>query len=581
MTSKTENNLDLNYNWSYGEAGWDDGMDENIIKLGFESRKRVKGILSSPPSSKNNGDSYIVGTAPTGLFSGKFSQIAIWDGSLWIFISPKSQDVVFNTSNGCSYIYNNGWSLNKNLNSYLKVKDFDFSTGYTFTDSSQLLLDPTTEKYYKCITDHPYTVPALTDPTLSTLIFEEVYTLQLLTDDIDTLKILDDSIDISKPISLDNKQETGISSTLTTPSGVIKTKYGVVVDNNTPLIISDRFHLTRWRQARASALANVSNAKVMFLGDSNTVGVGGVSTTAPFLIKYSYPSLAVKLLNTTGAREGGPIGLHGWSSGSYAFTDSRVFIPSGWTNITESVGGHMLENSTNTSAITFTPSESYNTAEVWFACDAAATVNIGPAGAQQNFSLTGGTVEKITMTHTSVTSTTLNISRATGTVRMIGYHCYDSNKGEVSFLNAGRSGWRSDHAANTTTWYSPLNAAAAINPDLCFIQFGINDWNQNIDPTTTFRSSMQDMITKLQLLNTSVVLVIPFNPSATKTYSWSSYRNEILTLAETNNCPVIDITTLLGEAPTPQDSGFVADALHLNHKGYREVANILAHLTKF
>ena len=50
MSSVTESNLGLNYGWAYGESGWNTGMDDNLVKLGFTSRNQIKGILSSPSS---------------------------------------------------------------------------------------------------------------------------------------------------------------------------------------------------------------------------------------------------------------------------------------------------------------------------------------------------------------------------------------------------------------------------------------------------------------------------------------------------------------------------------------------------
>lgn len=42
MSSVTESNLGLNYGWAYGESGWNTGMDDNLVKLGFTSRNQVK-----------------------------------------------------------------------------------------------------------------------------------------------------------------------------------------------------------------------------------------------------------------------------------------------------------------------------------------------------------------------------------------------------------------------------------------------------------------------------------------------------------------------------------------------------------
>lgn len=61
MPSIKESNLGLNYGWDYGERGWNKGMDENILKLGFCDKKEVKSFLSTPPTTPIDGDAYIVG----------------------------------------------------------------------------------------------------------------------------------------------------------------------------------------------------------------------------------------------------------------------------------------------------------------------------------------------------------------------------------------------------------------------------------------------------------------------------------------------------------------------------------------
>lgn len=166
MSSVTESNLGLNYGWAYGESGWNTGMDDNLVKLGFTSRNRVKGILSAPPSTPSNGDAYIVGTSPTGLFSGNFGKVAIWDRTVWLFLTPKNHEVVYNVADGCDYKYDNGWVLKQEdeLSLYVKVKDFTFSTGYTITDQRQCLLNLADNKYYQWFGALPKVVPAGSTP---------------------------------------------------------------------------------------------------------------------------------------------------------------------------------------------------------------------------------------------------------------------------------------------------------------------------------------------------------------------------------------------------------------------------------
>lgn len=169
MSSVTEGNLGLNYGWAYGESGWNTGMDDNLVKLGFTSRNQVKGILSAPPSTPSNGDAYIVGTSPTGLFSGNFGKVAIWDRTVWLFLTPKNHEVVYNIANGCDYKYDNGWVLKQEdeLSPYVKVKDFTFSTGYTVTDQKQCLLNLADNKYYQWFGSLPKVVAAGATPATS------------------------------------------------------------------------------------------------------------------------------------------------------------------------------------------------------------------------------------------------------------------------------------------------------------------------------------------------------------------------------------------------------------------------------
>lgn len=169
MSAVTESNLGLNYGWAYGESGWNTGMDDNLVKLGFTSRNQVKGILSAPPSTPSNGDAYIVGTSPTGLFSGNFGKVAIWDRTVWLFLTPKNHEVVYNIANGCDYKYDNGWVLKQEaeLSPYVKVKDFTFSTGYTVTDQKQCLLNLADNKYYQWFGSLPKVVAVGSTPATS------------------------------------------------------------------------------------------------------------------------------------------------------------------------------------------------------------------------------------------------------------------------------------------------------------------------------------------------------------------------------------------------------------------------------
>ena len=86
-----------------------------------------------------------------------------------MFATPSTGISVYNKANGCWYEYNNGWSLKSEAEEspYIKVKDFDFSTGYTITDSRQLLYYPTSQTYYQWSGALPKVVAAGSTPATS------------------------------------------------------------------------------------------------------------------------------------------------------------------------------------------------------------------------------------------------------------------------------------------------------------------------------------------------------------------------------------------------------------------------------
>lgn len=61
MTQQTSPYLDIKYGWSYGESGWNSGMDENLLKFSFMFDGNLDSIVSSLPSV-SNGKAYFLST---------------------------------------------------------------------------------------------------------------------------------------------------------------------------------------------------------------------------------------------------------------------------------------------------------------------------------------------------------------------------------------------------------------------------------------------------------------------------------------------------------------------------------------
>lgn len=88
--TETRSGLGLQHSWPLGESGWDTGMNANLLAIArFGVHVSVKDRdLAAPPSSPTLNDTYIVAASPTGAWAGKASQIALWDGTVWVFSGP-------------------------------------------------------------------------------------------------------------------------------------------------------------------------------------------------------------------------------------------------------------------------------------------------------------------------------------------------------------------------------------------------------------------------------------------------------------------------------------------------------------
>ncbi len=91
MAASTEPRSGLKFGWSLGESGWNAEMDANIKSVGrFAYHLSVKDRdLTTPPGSPAAGDTYIPAATATGAWAGKEKQVAVWDGTAWVFGVPR------------------------------------------------------------------------------------------------------------------------------------------------------------------------------------------------------------------------------------------------------------------------------------------------------------------------------------------------------------------------------------------------------------------------------------------------------------------------------------------------------------
>lgn len=118
MASLTEPRSGLKYGWALGESGWNAEMDANLKAIGrFAYHLSVKGRgLTTPPGSPASGDTYIVAASATGAWATKDGQVAVWDGTAWVFGTPRAGWVAYIEDEEVLSTYKASWSAGISTN---------------------------------------------------------------------------------------------------------------------------------------------------------------------------------------------------------------------------------------------------------------------------------------------------------------------------------------------------------------------------------------------------------------------------------------------------------------------------------
>lgn len=101
MAAQTEPRSGIFYGWTFGETGWNVGMDENLKRIGrFGFHLSIKDRdLATPPVSPAEGDTYIIAASATDAWAGKEGQIAVWapgtPSGAWAYGVPRTGWICF------------------------------------------------------------------------------------------------------------------------------------------------------------------------------------------------------------------------------------------------------------------------------------------------------------------------------------------------------------------------------------------------------------------------------------------------------------------------------------------------------
>lgn len=347
------------------------------------------------------------------------------------------------------------------------------------------------------------------------------------------------------------------------------------------------FNLMTWRKAVASVRQGDANATVLCIGDSTTAGYGAGGTGWSGAKARATPKVLADILTAAGIRAGVAsfIGSQNVGDANLATYDPRLSFGAGWSEFAAqlALGGRLLQNSTTTNPIAFTPAGQFDKIDVWYNTYpglGSFTVNVDGSATLATIDQNGGADLKKTTLTTTLGTHTVNLARASGLAFIFGVVAYNSAEKEVSILNAGSSGSTSSDLVAAGDPYQYFPAISKIAPALSIINIGVNDWDIGA-PVDTYSSNVQSLVTQCKLSG-DVVLVVP-PPSATAAASadtQSQFRAALKSLGAANNVPVVDLSSRWTSQASALAHGFYVDDLHPAGVGYADIASAISSVLK-
>ena len=92
-----------------GQAQKEFTVNEALLRADAVLQCAVEGELSVPPGSPSVGQVWLVGTSPTGIFTGKAGAIAAWTADGWRFVMPDRGFVVYDRAAHCFRLFSSTW----------------------------------------------------------------------------------------------------------------------------------------------------------------------------------------------------------------------------------------------------------------------------------------------------------------------------------------------------------------------------------------------------------------------------------------------------------------------------------------
>jgi hypothetical protein len=357
-------------------------------------------------------------------------------------------------------------------------------------------------------------------------------------------------VELSNMINADQAATAAQAATnfITTPSGLFNVS---------------ALTLPHWRAAIANVRNGSGRGKVVFIGDSVTMGFGTVNAPGfADAFQKAFPRVTGKLLNGAAVSSLVPLqdasffGSQGNTLANYNAYDPRVSLGAFTAAQAVSVGGAGFGYITGggVSTLAFAPGVNIDNFTVYYLQQAGQghfTTDIDGGASLGDTNTGAGATALGTVTRTVARGIhTININaQNNGNLIINGVVAWDSTIPAIDLIQGGIFGATLSTHIVTTNVNSPFPTLKALAPDLTILEIGASDVVV-LTPLATFESQLRTFIVGAQLSG-DVLLVSEdvTNVASSSDGTYQRYLDLIKSVALSTGCGVVDMKTRWASRP--------------------------------
>lgn len=346
---------------------------------------------------------------------------------------------------------------------------------------------------------------------------------------------------------------------------------GVFARESEALRNFDRQKLPKFRAALAATRAGKADTRVLYEGDSITRGIGTIRQAGGEAYAKAVPQRVADLMSgqqLNWSRET-MMALGGLAGGDGRLTSSGATVAA---NAIRLEPGNVAVHSTSAICTRF---------EVLYHASGGSSFSYAvDGGAETTVPFSSAGFHWLRLTGLALERHAFRFTGQSGAIRLLAQYGHSPAATEVAVFNHGISGATAAQAADTRSPYSVANTIPQIRPHLSVINFGLNDWQQNIAPES-FKASLRSLIA-LCGRSGDVILETsnPAGPRGPYTYPLDAYWQAMRELSDEVGCPLIDTAAIWRDYDSAMARNLMSDTLHPNAAGYEEKAHRHAALFK-